>query len=80
MAVSWWWREHLIGFDPRGVGHSTPVTCDLPPEYQTNVPPYARTPADVERRAAHRGRDRHPVRPVRIGGEPALHHHREHRT
>jgi pimeloyl-ACP methyl ester carboxylesterase len=41
----------VIGFDPRGVGHSTPVTCDLAPEQQrSNVPPYARNPADV---AAH---------------------------
>jgi pimeloyl-ACP methyl ester carboxylesterase len=42
----------LIGFDPRGVGHSTPVTCDLPPERLTsNVPPYARTPAEVRQQA-----------------------------
>jgi pimeloyl-ACP methyl ester carboxylesterase len=42
----------LIGFDPRGVGHSTPVTCDLPPELRlSNIPPYARGPADVERQA-----------------------------
>ncbi|MBM7789184.1 alpha/beta hydrolase [Tenggerimyces flavus] len=41
----------LIGFDPRGTGESTPVTCDIPPaEVQSNVPPYARNPADV---AAH---------------------------
>ncbi|WSQ06661.1 alpha/beta fold hydrolase [Streptomyces sp. NBC_01231] len=41
----------LIGFDPRGVGRSTPVTCDLTPEQQArgNVPPYAHTAADVAR-------------------------------
>ncbi|MFT7835924.1 alpha/beta hydrolase [Saccharothrix sp. BKS2] len=39
----------VIGVDPRGVGHSTPVTCDLTPEQQFagSVPPYAVTPADV---------------------------------
>jgi pimeloyl-ACP methyl ester carboxylesterase len=42
----------LIGFDPRGVELSTPVTCGLPPELQvTNVPPYARDAADVARQA-----------------------------
>ncbi|MFJ5262491.1 alpha/beta hydrolase [Streptomyces sp. NPDC088387] len=43
----------VIGFDPRGVGHSTPVTCDLTPEQQArgNFPPYAHTPADVARAA-----------------------------
>lgn len=43
----------LIGFDPRGIGHSTPVTCDLTPEQQAvgNVPPYARNAADVAKRA-----------------------------
>ena len=43
----------LIGFDPRGFGHSTPVTCDLTPEQQAvgNVPPYARNAADVTKRA-----------------------------
>ncbi|WIY05286.1 alpha/beta hydrolase [Amycolatopsis mongoliensis] len=41
----------VIGFDPRGVGHSTPVTCDLAPaQLRSNVPPYALGPADV---AAH---------------------------
>lgn len=44
----------LIGFDPRGVGHSTPVTCDLAPEQQmSNVPPYARNAADVAARAEY---------------------------
>ncbi|MCG5220444.1 alpha/beta hydrolase [Streptosporangium sp. KLBMP 9127] len=44
----------VIGFDPRGVGHSTPVTCALTPEQQLrgNVPPYAPTAADVAKRAA----------------------------
>ncbi|RSM78096.1 hydrolase [Amycolatopsis sp. WAC 01375] len=39
----------IIGFDPRGVGRSTPVTCDLTPEQQNrgNIPPYARDAADV---------------------------------
>nr|WP_215550038.1 alpha/beta hydrolase [Amycolatopsis sp. CA-230715] len=43
----------VIGFDPRGVGHSTPVTCDLTPEQKArgNVPPYARDAADVAKRA-----------------------------
>ncbi|WP_121750947.1 alpha/beta hydrolase [Streptomyces sp. E2N166] len=45
----------VIGFDPRGVGRSTPVTCDLTPEQQArgNVPPYAHTAADVAREAPH---------------------------
>ena len=39
----------IIGFDPRGVGHSTPVTCNLTQEQQErgNIPPYARNAADV---------------------------------
>ncbi|WP_405409658.1 alpha/beta hydrolase [Streptomyces sp. NBC_01124] len=39
----------IIGFDPRGVGRSTPVTCDLTREQQWrgNFPPYAHTAADV---------------------------------
>jgi pimeloyl-ACP methyl ester carboxylesterase len=42
----------VIGFDPRGNGYSTPVTCALPPELQVNnVPPYARDAADVGRQA-----------------------------
>ncbi|MFI7119434.1 alpha/beta hydrolase [Amycolatopsis sp. NPDC049868] len=43
----------VIGFDPRGIGHSTPVTCDLTPEQASvgNVPPYARDAADVTKRA-----------------------------
>ncbi|MFC3454662.1 alpha/beta hydrolase [Amycolatopsis speibonae] len=42
----------LIGFDPRGIGNSTPVTCDLKPEQLvSNVPPYARDAAAVAERA-----------------------------
>ncbi|MFD8694856.1 alpha/beta hydrolase [Kitasatospora purpeofusca] len=43
----------LIGFDPRGVGRSTPVTCDLTPWQQQrgSFPPYAHTAADVAREA-----------------------------
>ncbi|QWF77777.1 alpha/beta hydrolase [Amycolatopsis sp. CA-230715] len=38
----------LIGFDPRGVGHSTPVTCKLSPEQQAAAfGTYAHGPADV---------------------------------
>ncbi|MCQ8192710.1 alpha/beta hydrolase [Streptomyces rugosispiralis] len=45
----------LIGFDPRGVGRSTPVTCDLTQEqqYRGNFPPYAHTAADVAREAGN---------------------------
>ncbi|MFE2443342.1 alpha/beta hydrolase [Streptomyces sp. NPDC059426] len=45
----------VIGFDPRGVGRSTPVTCDLTPEQQQrgNLPPYAHTAADVAREAGN---------------------------
>lgn len=45
----------VIGFDPRGVHHSAPVTCDLSPEQQArgNFPPYARTAADVTREATY---------------------------
>ncbi|WP_432936881.1 alpha/beta hydrolase [Kribbella sp. CA-253562] len=44
----------VIGMDPRGMGRSTPVTCDLTVEQQSagNVPPYARNAADVTKRAA----------------------------
>ncbi|MGK3201394.1 alpha/beta hydrolase [Amycolatopsis sp. MEPSY49] len=43
----------IIGFDPRGVGHSAPVTCDLTPEQLAigNLP-YANGPADVVKQAA----------------------------
>ncbi|MEU0135692.1 alpha/beta hydrolase [Streptomyces sp. NPDC006296] len=45
----------LIGFDPRGVSRSAPVTCDLTQEQQWrgNFPPYAHTAADVTREAGH---------------------------
>ncbi|MFJ8599760.1 alpha/beta hydrolase [Streptomyces shenzhenensis] len=45
----------VIGFDPRGVGRSAPVTCDLTPEQQAhrNFPPYAHTAADVAREARY---------------------------
>ncbi|WP_245573993.1 alpha/beta hydrolase [Amycolatopsis nigrescens] len=44
----------LISFDPRGIGASTPVTCDLHGDQDLNIPPsgYAAGPADVLRRAA----------------------------
>lgn len=45
-------RYDLIGADPRGIGRSTPVTCDLRPDQMFFVPPpYARDAADVQRRA-----------------------------
>ena len=45
-------RYDIIGFDPRGVGHSAPVTCDLTPvQRQSNIPPYARDAADVVQQA-----------------------------
>ncbi|MEU0135921.1 alpha/beta hydrolase [Streptomyces sp. NPDC006296] len=43
----------LIGFDPRGVGRSTPVTCDLTSEQLEHRPVYARTAADVTKEADH---------------------------
>lgn len=43
----------LIGFDPRGVGRSTPVTCDLTSEQMEHRPVYARTPADVTKEAGY---------------------------
>ncbi|MBM7774561.1 pimeloyl-ACP methyl ester carboxylesterase [Actinokineospora baliensis] len=41
----------LVAFDPRGIGRSTPVTCDLRPGQDLNVPasPYAATTADLLR-------------------------------
>lgn len=46
-------RYDIIGFDPRGIGHSTPVTCGLTAEQQKygNIPPYAHNSADVAKRA-----------------------------
>ena len=43
----------LIGFDPRGVGHSAPVTCDETTEQLAlgGFPPYAYTAADVTKAA-----------------------------
>jgi pimeloyl-ACP methyl ester carboxylesterase len=43
----------VIGVDPRGIGRSTPVTCDLTEEQQFagSIPPYAVTPADVREHA-----------------------------
>lgn len=45
----------IIGFDPRGVGRSTPVTCDLTEKQQWrgSFPKYAYTAADVTREAAY---------------------------
>ncbi|WP_250032738.1 alpha/beta hydrolase [Paractinoplanes maris] len=45
-------RYDVIGFDPRGVGHSTPVTCDVTPEQiaRRNLP-YPDDAADVLRDA-----------------------------
>ncbi|MGC4938693.1 alpha/beta fold hydrolase [Kribbella sp. DT2] len=44
----------VIGFDPRGIGKSTPVTCDLTTEQQGtgSIPPYARDSAAVAKHAA----------------------------
>jgi pimeloyl-ACP methyl ester carboxylesterase len=44
----------VIGMDPRGIGYSSPVTCDLTEEQMApgSVPPYAVKPADVRKRAA----------------------------
>jgi pimeloyl-ACP methyl ester carboxylesterase len=43
----------VIGFDPRGTGYSTPVTCDLTPEQRGAVlGPYADGPRDVVATAA----------------------------
>ncbi|MFK3980045.1 alpha/beta hydrolase [Micromonospora sp. NPDC050397] len=41
-------RYDVIGFDPRGVGHSAPVTCDYTPEQIARLNlPYPGNPADV---------------------------------
>ncbi|GLY38138.1 alpha/beta hydrolase [Amycolatopsis sp. NBRC 101858] len=43
----------VIGFDPRGVGHSTPVTCDMTPEQTVESvnPPFPYRAADVTKAA-----------------------------
>ncbi|HUQ57708.1 alpha/beta hydrolase [Lentzea sp.] len=43
----------VIGMDPRGIGYSSPATCDLTEEQMAagSVPPYAVTQADVRKRA-----------------------------
>ncbi|HZX03976.1 alpha/beta hydrolase, partial [Kribbella sp.] len=43
----------LIGMDPRGMGRSTPVKCNLTDEQLLfgNIPPYAKNAADVAQRA-----------------------------
>jgi pimeloyl-ACP methyl ester carboxylesterase len=42
----------VIGFDPRGIGLSTPVTCDLAPNQRSSIiGPYARNAAEVSRQA-----------------------------
>ena len=42
----------IIGMDPRGVGRSSPVTCDLKPQdWISNIPSYALNPADVAAQA-----------------------------
>ncbi|MFE4540487.1 alpha/beta hydrolase [Streptomyces scopuliridis] len=45
----------VIGFDPRGVGRSAPVTCDLTPEQvaRRNLASFAHTAADVTREAKY---------------------------
>ncbi len=46
-------RYDLIEFDPRGIGRSAPLTCDLRPDQAATLipPPYAHDAADVEQRA-----------------------------
>lgn len=43
----------LIGMDPRGVGHSSPVSCGFLADdvYNANIPPYAANSAAVARQA-----------------------------
>lgn len=43
----------VISFDPRGIGHSTPVTCNFTPEQLKRgvLPAYSHTAADVEQEA-----------------------------
>jgi pimeloyl-ACP methyl ester carboxylesterase len=43
-------RYDLIGFDPRGIGHSTPVTCDLPADTPTDLLlPYPTPDGSIDR-------------------------------
>ncbi|GIG87795.1 alpha/beta hydrolase [Plantactinospora endophytica] len=45
-------RYDVIGFDPRGVGHSAPVTCDYTPEQVARLNlPYPSSSAEVRRDA-----------------------------
>ncbi|GGN17300.1 alpha/beta hydrolase [Lentzea pudingi] len=46
-------RYDVIGMDPRGLGYSSPSTCDMTEEQMAagSVPPYAVTPADVRKHA-----------------------------
>lgn len=71
----------IIGFDPRGVGRSTPVTCDLTQEQQWrgNFPPYAHTAADVTREAGNARKIAEQCGDSRTAWM-LPHHHRQHRT
>ncbi|MFD9704828.1 alpha/beta hydrolase [Lentzea sp. NPDC059081] len=44
----------IIGMDPRGIGYSSPSTCDMSEEQMADgsVPPYANNSAEVRQRAA----------------------------
>lgn len=46
-------RYDIIGFDPRGIGFSAPISCGFTLEqgYDTNIPSYAMNNADVAARA-----------------------------
>ena len=72
----------VIGFDPRGIGRSTPVTCDLTAEQQLtgNIPPYALDAAEVTERAADEQADRPAVRDVQDILDAAARQPGEHRT
>ncbi|MFC9224131.1 alpha/beta hydrolase [Streptomyces hygroscopicus] len=41
-------KYDLIGFDPRGVGRSSPVTCDLEPEEENWLRPYKKATFDKD--------------------------------
>src|SRR5436190_1372052 len=50
-------RFDLIGFDPRGVGYSTPVTCGISPDVPSDLPlPYPAADGSIARNVAF-GRD-----------------------